>query len=127
MPWCLSRGLSVSLGGRIDGVPVEDLVNGGDANFRRPGYSAFVDPGLDLSRGSNTFTLNVPVRVYADRRANLCDRAVTGSGRRQPGQVACLSPATAIGSEPPVEVPGGRQCRLARPAAGIHGRLLSPF
>jgi hypothetical protein len=69
------QGLAVALGGRIDGVPVEDLVNGGDANFRRPGYSAFVDPGLDLTLGSNTFTLNVPVRVYADRRANLGDRA----------------------------------------------------
>ena len=74
------QGLSVSLGGRIDGVPVEDLVNGGDANFRRPGYSAFVDPGLDLTRGSNTFTLNVPVRVHADRRANLRDRVVDVNG-----------------------------------------------
>jgi hypothetical protein len=74
------QGLSVSLGGRIDGVPVEDLVNGGDANFRRPGYSAFVDPGLDLTRGSNTFTLNVPVRVHADRRANLRDRVVNVNG-----------------------------------------------
>jgi len=73
-------GLSASFGGRLDGVPVEDLVSGGDANFRRPGYSVFVDPGLDLSRGSNTFTLNVPVRAYADRRANLYDRAVQVQG-----------------------------------------------
>jgi hypothetical protein len=73
-------GLSASLGGRLDGVPVEDLVNGGDANFRRPGYSVFVDLGLDLSRGSNTFTLNVPVRALADRRANLYDRIVDRQG-----------------------------------------------
>jgi hypothetical protein len=73
-------GLSASLGGRLDGVPVEDLVSGGDANFRRPGYSVFVEPGLDLSRGSNTFTLNVPVRAYADRRANLYDRSVQVQG-----------------------------------------------
>ncbi len=73
-------GLSASLGGRLDGVPVEDLVNGGDANFRRPGYSVFVDLGLDLSRGSNTFTLNVPVRAHADRRANLYDRVVNVQG-----------------------------------------------
>jgi hypothetical protein len=74
------QSLSVSLGGRIDGVPVQDLVNGGDANFRRPGYSAFVDPGVDLTRGSNTFTLNIPVRVKADRRANLHDREVDKGG-----------------------------------------------
>jgi hypothetical protein len=73
-------GLSASLGGRLDGVPVEDLVSGGDANFRRPGYSVFVDFGLDLSRGSNTFTLNVPVRAHADRRANLYDRIVDVQG-----------------------------------------------
>jgi hypothetical protein len=73
-------GLSASLGGRLDGVPVEDMVNGGDANFRRPGYSVFVDPGFDLSRGSNTFTLNVPLRVHADRRANLYDRVVDVQG-----------------------------------------------
>jgi hypothetical protein len=75
-----SLGLSASLGGRLDGVPVGDLVNGGDANFRRPGYSVFIDPGFDLSRGSNTFTLNVPVRAYADRRANLYDRIVDVQG-----------------------------------------------
>jgi hypothetical protein len=74
------QGFSVSLGGRIDGVPVEDLINGGDDNFRRPGYSAFVDPGLELTRGSNTFTLNIPVRVHADRRANLRDRVMDVNG-----------------------------------------------
>jgi hypothetical protein len=74
------RGLSALLGGRLDGVPVEDLVSGGDAHFRRPGYSVFVDPGLDLSAGANTFTLNVPVRVFADRRANLYDRIIDRQG-----------------------------------------------
>ena len=74
------QGLSLSVGGRLDGVPVQDLINGGDDNFRRPGYSGFVDLGLDLSRGSNSFTLNVPIRAHADRRANLYDRAVDIGG-----------------------------------------------
>jgi hypothetical protein len=74
------QGLALSLGGRIDGVPVQDLINGGDDNFRRPGYSGFVDTGLDLTRGSNTFTLNVPIRAHADRRANLYDRQVDIAG-----------------------------------------------
>jgi hypothetical protein len=73
-------GLSASLGGRLDGVPVEDFINGGDENFRRPGYSVFVDPGIDVSLGANTFTLNIPVRAYADRRANLYDRLVNIQG-----------------------------------------------
>ena len=75
-----TQGLSLSVGGRVDGVPVQDLVNGGDDNFRRPGFGAFVDLGVDLSRGSNTFTLNVPVRAHADRRANLYDRQVDIAG-----------------------------------------------
>ncbi|HEX3234005.1 MAG TPA: hypothetical protein VHR41_07390 [Gemmatimonadales bacterium] len=75
-----SLGLSASLGGRLDGVPVQDLIDGGDANFRRPGYSIFVDPGLELSRGANTFSLNVPVRAHGDRRANLYDRIVNVQG-----------------------------------------------
>jgi hypothetical protein len=74
------QGLSLSVGGRIDGVPVQDLINGGDDNFRRPGYSGFVDLGLDLSRGSSAFALNVPIRAHADRRANLYDRAVDIAG-----------------------------------------------
>lgn len=73
-------GLSASLGSRLDGVPVEDLINGGDANFRIPGYSIFVDPGIDLSLGANTFTLNIPVRAYADRRANVYDRLTNFQG-----------------------------------------------
>jgi hypothetical protein len=75
-----SFGLSASVGGRLDGVPVQDLINGGDANFRRPGYSAALDLGLDLTRGSNTFTFNIPIRAHADRRANLYDRTVDVAG-----------------------------------------------
>src|SRR2546430_12593792 len=32
------EGISVSLGGRIDGLPVHDRVGGGDDGFRQPGY-----------------------------------------------------------------------------------------
>jgi hypothetical protein len=59
---------------------VQDLINGGDANFRRPGYSAALDLGLDLTRGSNTFTFNIPIRAHADRRGNLYDRSVDVAG-----------------------------------------------
>ena len=75
-----SQGLSVSLGARLDGVPVQDLVSGGDQNFRRPGFSVLVDPGLDWSRGRSSFILNVPVRAHGDRRANLYDRVIDYGG-----------------------------------------------
>jgi hypothetical protein len=66
-------GLSLSLGGRLDGIPKQDLVGGGDGAFRRPAIEVYVDPGLGLSYGPNTFNLSVPVRVYYDFRASLLD------------------------------------------------------
>src|SRR2546428_2548519 len=36
------RGVSLSLGGRIDGIPYHDLIGKSDG-FRRPGYVALAD------------------------------------------------------------------------------------
>jgi len=58
-----THGLSVSLGGRIDGIPYHDLVGGGDAGFRRPGHVVFLDPAVALTRGRSTFTVSSPIRV----------------------------------------------------------------
>lgn len=55
--------LSASLGGRIDGTPVRDLIGGRTDYFRHAGFTAYVDPGLSLQKGPNQFTLNVPIRV----------------------------------------------------------------
>ena len=56
------HGLSLSLGGRIDGVPTHDLVGGSDG-FRIAGYSVYVDPGLSWSYGRSSVSVNVPVAV----------------------------------------------------------------
>jgi hypothetical protein len=64
------EGISVSFGGRIDGLPVHDLAGGGDNGFRQPGYVIFVDPGVAVARGREAFTLSVPVRVQANRLRN---------------------------------------------------------
>lgn len=55
-----TKGLSVSLAARIEGVPQSDFIGGSDG-FRRPGYSIFVEPGVSYTTGTHTFTLNVPV------------------------------------------------------------------
>src|SRR2546425_8773646 len=57
------QGLSVSLGGRVDGIPYHDLIGGGDQGFRRPGHVVFLDPAVALSRGRSTFTLSTPLRL----------------------------------------------------------------
>jgi hypothetical protein len=57
-----SQGLSISLGGRIDGIPPTDLVGDSDG-FRRAGYAVYVEPGLNWSFGQNVLSVSVPVAV----------------------------------------------------------------
>ena len=66
------------LGGRLDGIPKQDLIGGGDGAFRRPAIEVYLDPGIGLSYGPHTFNLNVPVRVYYDFRASLIDEKLHG-------------------------------------------------
>jgi hypothetical protein len=69
------QGLSVSLGGRVDGIPVHDLLGGGDWDtIKRTSYVAFADPGASLTRGKGTLTLSVPVRLMVDRQKSVYER-----------------------------------------------------
>jgi hypothetical protein len=67
------RGVSVSLGGRIDGQPIRDLIGGGDPGFRRPGYSISLDPSVAITTGPSQLTLSVPIRLGANREASVLD------------------------------------------------------
>ena|ERR1017187_5946185 len=60
------QGFSVSLGGRIDGTTIRNLVGGRDDSKRDAGYYMYVEPGIAWVSGMNQFTLSVPVRVRAD-------------------------------------------------------------
>jgi hypothetical protein len=71
------QGLSISLGGRVDGIPYHDLIGSSDG-FRRPGHIVFVEPGITLARGPNTLTFNAPIRVAARLAKPLS--ATVGSG-----------------------------------------------
>jgi hypothetical protein len=77
-----SRGLTFSLGGRVDGVPVYDRFGGGDLSFRRPGYVAYVEPNINwvvarspFSSGGSTFSISVPYSVDRNRMASALDAA----------------------------------------------------
>jgi hypothetical protein len=66
------HGLTMSLGGRIDGIPVHDLVGGGDdSTFKTSALVAFADPGLSFTRGRGTWTASVPYRVYLNRHKSV--------------------------------------------------------
>lgn len=71
------KGFGGSLGLRLEGVPVEDLI--GDSNgFRRPGYAISAEPGVSYSRGPYTFSLAVPIALYRNRTRSVADRLVPG-------------------------------------------------
>jgi len=84
-----SKGLSISLGGRVDGIPVNDAI--GDSNgFRRAGYSVYVDPGVNWIFGKNILSLNVPVAVARNiqktataDRGGLADFVIVAAFSRQ--------------------------------------------
>jgi hypothetical protein len=71
------KGFGVSLGGRMEGVPVYDLVGGSDG-FRRPGYAVSIEPAVSWSRGPHTVSLSVPFAVERNRQRSVPDRLVPG-------------------------------------------------
>lgn len=66
--------LSLSLAGRIEGVPVHDLVGGSDG-FRRPGHVVSIEPGISLMVKSWSISLNTPVALYRNREQSVSEKA----------------------------------------------------
>ena len=66
--------LSLSLAGRIEGVPIHDLIGGSDA-FRRPGYAVSIEPGISLAWKSWSFSLSTPVALYRNRQQSVPEKA----------------------------------------------------
>lgn len=77
----VARGFSAMLNGRIEGIPVRDLV-GGSGGFRRPGYIVSVEPGVSYMWAKNTLLLNVPIALHRNRLQSVTDKereATTGT------------------------------------------------
>jgi len=72
-------GLTFSLGGRIEGVPVHDLV-GGSEWFRRPGYSVGIEPGVMANLHGWKIGIYTPVAVYNNRERSVPDLETGRSG-----------------------------------------------
>ena len=70
---------ALTLGGRLDGIPLRDVIGKSDG-FRRPVVIVYVEPGIGVTRGSDTFGITIPVRAYADFRPSLVDRQLGNSG-----------------------------------------------
>jgi hypothetical protein len=74
-----AQGISVSLGGRIEGIPAWDII-GGSEGFRRPGYIVSVDPGINYMKNKNNLSLNVPVALVRNRIKSVSDIRRRGHG-----------------------------------------------
>ena len=66
------RGLAVSVGGRMEGVPVRDAF-GKSNGFRRPGYAISVEPGVLYARGKYTYAATAPLAVERNRKTSVAD------------------------------------------------------
>ncbi len=66
------KGLSLLLGGRVEGVPSHDLI-GGSRGFRRPGYIVSVEPGLAYMKNGFSAAVTVPVALYRNRTKSYSD------------------------------------------------------
>ncbi|MEO5824331.1 MAG: hypothetical protein ABIR59_00405 [Gemmatimonadales bacterium] len=74
-----AQGITVSLGLRMDGIPKNDLIGGGDSTtIKRTSNILYGDPGLSLVQGRSTFTLNMPVRLHINRIKSGLEERSTG-------------------------------------------------
>jgi hypothetical protein len=62
-----SHGLALSLGGRVEGVPPEDLV-GDTEGRRRPGYALSIEPGISWNYKNAYLSVTAPVALYRNRQ-----------------------------------------------------------
>jgi hypothetical protein len=70
-----SQGLAASLGCRLEGVAVDDLI-GGSMGFRRPGYALSLEPGASWAYRGNSLAVTVPVAVYRNRQQSAPEAAL---------------------------------------------------
>jgi len=66
----ITDAVSISVAGRVEGVPVKDLIGGSDG-FRRPGTASFIETGIVWNSPSyGSLSASVPVTITRDRAAD---------------------------------------------------------
>jgi len=69
-----SKSMTLSLAGRVEGIPAYDVF-GGNVAYRRPGYVVAVEPGVSYRMGKHNFSLFVPVNFVRNRTQSAADIA----------------------------------------------------
>ena len=65
--------LSLSVGGRLEGIPVNDLVGGSNGN-RRAGYNLSIEPGISYNMNNTSFIVYVPIMMKQATRQTVPDK-----------------------------------------------------
>jgi len=113
-------GVSASLGLRIEGVPVHDLV-GSSEGFRRPGYAMSIEPGLSAQFGSWSLNLFTPVAVYRNRLQSVSDKEQTAAtGVYQHGDAAFADFSIISSISKAMVENRGRFCRSPGGRSALH-------
>lgn len=86
------KGFAFGLGGRLEGAPWDDVING-NRGSRRPGYSISIEPTVSWRKGPHTAMLSVPILQYANRTRNATDR----NRERGPGDAAFAPYSVSLG------------------------------
>src|SRR5246127_2696335 len=68
------RGLALSIGGRMEGVPVRDAF-GSSNGFRRPGYVISIEPGMMYEHGRWGLYASGPWAMERNRKTSVTDLA----------------------------------------------------
>jgi Putative MetA-pathway of phenol degradation len=74
-----TRRFAYTIGWRIEGVPVRDLI-GKSNGFRRPGYGMAIEPGLQYFRNRDTWSVAVPIAAGRNRKRSVSDILVGSRG-----------------------------------------------
>jgi hypothetical protein len=69
-----TKQLTLSLAGRVEGIPAYDAL-GGQTAYRRPGYVVAVESGISYRTGQHSFSLFVPYNFIKNRIQSAADIA----------------------------------------------------
>ncbi|MFC0773868.1 hypothetical protein [Terrimonas alba] len=69
-----SRNLTLSLAGRVEGIPAYDAL-GGQVAYRRPGYVVAIESGVSYTTKQHSFSLFVPYNIVRNRIQSAADIA----------------------------------------------------
>jgi hypothetical protein len=74
------RGLTLTFGPRMEGVPARNLFPADNLGFRRPGFAISLEPGFQYARAGNVFSFSIGKAFYRDRTRSVPDVLTGGHG-----------------------------------------------